>query len=389
LETLLLNEREFMSISLKSLATNLGIVLICGVPPSLFATPTVQNDINYDFCNTSAALEADPATDPIQTLRLWNAQDVQEQLRTLTNDANLLDTPWNSYPITYVAMTKARDFERCHGILATPNLKHQLIGDLLADMMSRWLALSMMSCGANTNQGDPTYGFCAAMDRTLSSNIDTLGSALEITSVYLSSHMAMALAAVVHDDLFWNGEFPPATHCPSFGQKTCPQQVILERIRWVEDYKVHYNRNNRFLAKNVVTIIKTLRQACYIRGEFFETSATLAQQLPLPVLELFFGNIRDKTFRAGLELAKTIDPSAHPMLAKGADGLYHRQFTNIKFFNKMPRPLAAAEDFARTQLRGPLLLTSIFSGLGSRTWRDLAANPPSKKGLCNQGGEIP
>ncbi len=374
---------------LKLLIMTSSIFLVCGLSTSLFAVTADQDKINYDFCKAPPTLPSDPKSDGIETLSLWNAQDVQEHLLTLTKDAILIDTPWNSYPITYVAMTKARDFERCQGTLATPNLKHQLIGDLLADIMSRWLALSMQSCAAATRQGDPNYGFCGAMERILTNNLDTLGSALEITSVYLSSHMAMALAAVIHDDLFWNQEFPPATHCRSLDRSPCPQETIDQRIRWVEDYKIHYNRNNRFLAKNVGTIIKTLRQACYIRGGFFDTSATLANQLPLPVMELFFGNIRDKTFRAGLELARTLDPSAHPMLAKDADGLYHRQFSHIKFFEKMPPPLAAAEDFARSQLRGPLFLTSIFSGLGSRSWTDLASNPPSTKRLCTIGGEVP
>lgn len=341
--------------------------------------------IDYDFCSLSRpaqrpAPQTGDGTSDATSLSLWNAATVQTQLRRLILDPNLIDTPWNSYPVAYVAMTAARDFERCNNrSLATKNRSHQIIGDLLADLMSRWLALSSQQCAASPSLGDRRSGFCAAFERIRNQATDTFGASLEITTVYLSSHMAMSLAAVVRDDLFWNQEFPADTHC--LPGKACPRTTIENRIKWVKSYKTHYDRNNRFLAGNISTIVTTLRQACYLRGGVLDATSMLANNLP--GLELLFGNIRDKTFQAAIELARTLPPESHPMLEKQANGLFTRQFKNVRFFESMPPSLASAETNARALLRGPLFLTSALPGLGSRSWSDLAANPPSANARCN------
>jgi|GEM_PF-3534543 len=317
--------------------------------------------INYDFCTLSpnVAREADP-----RLLPLWNAATVQEETAKLATSDKLLGTPLAAYPTSYVAMTKVRDRERCGGDLAIADRQSRLIGDLLADLMSRWLVLSVEECqGLSVD----ALGICGSASRTLSNGLGTLESALDMTAVYLSSHMATALLAVVFDDQFWAQEFPPSTHCKSH---PCPSGVMKSRVDFLRRYKPHYDLNNKFLAANISTVARSLQQACLIKGPAFTIGAHVAERLPL---EPLFKTVRDETFAAVLASIAAVNPDLHPMLQKYGD-TYTSQFASFALWQHPPQAFIFAERKARTLLSNALI-TSGLGLLGSRSPEDLAANP--------------
>lgn len=355
----------------------------------LGATTPGESLIDYDFCRISAEMPGSAAPSPgasdgvLTQPQLWNAAQVQEQVFRLTQSPWLRDTPLNAYPISYVAMTHARDEARCGGILATTDREDALIGDLLADIMSRQLVNAMAHCSETSPLAyDSQVGFCAAMDRIRAQKQNTLSSALEITGVYLSSHMALSLATVVRDDTFWHQEFPEDTHCPAY--QNCPQTVINRRIVWMKRYKNHYDRNNQFLAENLQTVITSLTQACYMKQiPVFSASARLLRGNPL--LTQVFGSIRDRTFHGGLTLGQYAPPEQNPLLTRTEGGLWMRQFERFATYRTFPLPLAKVEGHARTTLGAPLVLTQLLAPAGgSLGWDQLAADPPSLRPECGR-----
>ena len=316
----------------------------------------------FDFCTLRGL-----ATHAADASVLWDAETVQTQTRQAAVSARVSDTPLAAYPISYVRMTEERDRERCGGMLAIPDRASRLIGDLLADYMSRWLVKSTQDCELEQSGGVQT-GICGAMRRSITKRLPSLASAMDMTSVYLSSHMASALVAVLYDDEFWNQEFPRATHCV---RRPCGEEVMAARVSFVRAYKPYYDLNNRFLAKNLHTVMGTLTAACHIRGTLASASAHVLERFPL---ELLFGRIRDTTFSAAIAALPLVDPKTHPMLAF-VEGRYTGQFEVMREW-RLPQPLAEAEATARDVLTNSLVRSGLGL-LGGRSWEDLRGTPPS------------
>ena len=326
---------------------------------TLFVSPMTwaQAVTNYDFCSLPSGIATDADA---RFLPIWNAATVQYETNRLATSDRLRLTPLAAYPTSYVAMTAARDRERCQGALKIAERPSRLIGDHLADLMSRWLVLSVEECSADRSGA---LGICGAVSRTVQSRLGTLESALDMTAVYLSSHMATALLAVAYDDQFWEQEFPKSTHC---AQHPCSSVVWQSRAAFLRRYKPYYDLNNRFLATNLTTVAASLQKACLIRGPAFAIGAKILERLPL---ENLFKSIRDETFDAALSALVAINPDAHPML--GADGGKHiAQFDEFKIWENPPQALVRAEGKARALLANSLLRGGLGL-LGSRSWTEL------------------
>ena len=325
---------------------------ICWAYSGIAATVT-----NYDFCSLPmSSSNADP-----RLLPMWNAATVHQETARLATSDQLRGTPLAAYPTSYVAMTEVRDQERCGGSLAIPDRQSRLIGDLLADLMSRWLVLTVEECEGNV---DDATGLCGSVSRTTNKRLGTLESALDMTAVYLSSHMATALLAVTFDDVFWSQEFPASTHC---SEHPCSPAVMRARVDFLKRYKKYYDLNNKFLSSNISTVAESLKRACLIKGPAFEVGARIAERLPF---EGLFKTIRDETFAAVLGGISAVSPDTHPML-KQVGSSYTTQFAEFKLWDKPPQSIIFAERKARALLSN-MLLTSGLSLLGSRSPQDLA-----------------
>ena len=331
-------------------------LIICFI---IFLTPAswAEAAYNYDFC--SLPKEASTDSDP-RLLPIWNAAIVQQEISRLATSDGLRSTPLAAYPTSYVDMTAARDRERCQGTLMITDRRSRLIGDHLADLMSRWLVLSVEECNsARTN----ALGICGSASRTVHDQLGTLESALDMTAVYLSSHMATAIVAVAYDDQFWEQEFSESTHC---AQHPCSASVWKSRIDFLKRYKPYYDLNNKFLATNLTTVAESLQKACLIRGPAFLLGAKLLERLPL---ENLFKSIRDETFAAALAALGAIDPDTHPMLRKDSRN-YVAQFDEFKIWETPPQSLLRAERTARAVLANSLLRGGLGL-LGSKSRAEL------------------
>lgn len=322
--------------------------------------------INYDFCSL---LKPRPLGQANTDLELWNANAVQQNTFAAATDQQIRDTPLASYPTSYVKMTAVRDIERCNGTLKIKDRETRLIGDLLADFMSRWLVLSIKQCNFdNSNSADT--GICGSMRRSYRDRLGTLESAMDMTSVYLSSHMGSALIAVIYNDAFWNQEYPRSTHCLS---RPCSSVVTKERIKFLRRYKPDYDLNNRFLAKNISTVMSSLKDSCLLRGNLATIGAQFLEHLPLQIL---FEQIRNATFEAALSAALTAEVDNHPMLSL-VNGKFQAQYNEFSEWDLAPKQITDAEQYARTLFANSIIQSGL-SRLGSMSWEELAEKQPSK-----------
>ena len=315
---------------------------------------------------------------------IWGPASVQHYIRELLNKPYVVDIPAASYGISYLIMTRERDLERCGGgMLASDNPQSELIGDLLADIMSRWLVLATDQCVQKEAVTDSGVGICRAVQRTISRKDDTLRSALEITSVYLSSHMASALAAVILADPLWNRSFPRDTHC--LPERPCSASAVAARVRHIRKYKSLYDKNNAFLARHIVTVIETLKDACYLRKGLVTAGAPIVNELPINAL--IFGQLRDQTFATAIELASTIRRHNHPMLTMSKDGTWQIEYAKVRDYVTTPAILLELEATARKTLSSDAL-GWVLKPLGGRDESDLRRIRPSVNPSCRYPSPI-
>lgn len=323
------------------------------------------------FCSIDSSIQAR------HTQAVWGANSVQFYIRELLHKPHVVDIPAAAYAISYLDMTAERDRERCGGTLKADDPKSELIGDLLADVMSRWLVLATDQCLKTPSEIDSGVGICGAVRRSVARKDDSLRSALELTSVYLSSHMASALAAVILADPMWNQSFPEDTHC--LPNKPCTASAIAARIRHIRKYKSLYDKNNTFLAGHVETVIRSLERSCYIRKGFITAAAPIANDLPINLV--IFGQLRDQTFATAIELASSIRRLNHPMLSLSNEGIWQIEYTKVRNFSVSPSSLLELEAFARKTLFSGTW-TWISKPLGGQDLSSLSRIRPSKNPAC-------
>jgi hypothetical protein len=189
--------------------------------------------------------------------------------------------------------------------------------------------------------------------------------------------MASALAAVILADSMWNKSFPQDTHC--LADQPCTATAMAARIKHIRKYKSLYDKNNAFLARHVETVIKTLASACYIRKGLVTAGASVVNGLPINTL--VFGQLRDQTFAAAIELASSIRRQNHPMLVRSEDGSWQIEYERVTNFRVTPTTLLELESSARKTLSSNALAW-ILKPLGGQTLSDLALIRPSINPAC-------
>ncbi len=173
---------------------------------------------------------------------LWNRNRVQDEVYAAASE--IKTDIFSAYMASYIPMTHERDEERCGGSLASNSPKHDLIGDHLADIMSKFHVKYTLKCIKNPSWNSNSSSFCADYRRVRQNNLNSLSAMLIASSTYLSSHMATSLSALLLDDKFWSS-YPGHTISDSASAE------IAERMREVRKYKKLYDKNNPFLAQSV------------------------------------------------------------------------------------------------------------------------------------------
>ena len=94
--------------------------------------------------------------------------------------------------------------------------------------------------------------------------------------MYISSHIALSLSAVILDDSFWNRTDLSMTHA-----KGDRFPAINDRLFYVKRYKPSYDAFNKFLAVNLNTVSQALSDECLVAGNFLVLAANAGQKIPL------------------------------------------------------------------------------------------------------------
>jgi hypothetical protein len=307
---------------------------------------------------------------------LWTADEVQDQLTNLNRQENLFCKPWSAYAVSYKAMTKQRDEARCtpKGALNTSHALNQDLMDGLADAMTRFFVEITKECLARTPSdalekslaADPGNSWCRLYDRSRGLPVSpetcektvpgkddsfcgakvnhSFGFAMGGTAVYLTSHIALALAALPHLNWVWVSE--PSLYATNQDELNRKYKMRVEYLTGRNEslnqkygknsFKKDYDGFNAFLVKNLETVSDSLQDQGLIRGKLLGRLSGLFDGGKMG--EQVFDVIRDKSYDLASELMLVNPfPGNHPMVTREANkGIQLSERLDLSFKWKDP-----------------------------------------------------
>jgi hypothetical protein len=333
-------------------------------PMTSSASPSFSDGNLYDFCQIKGSQVETTSVRP------WGAEMVQKAISDLIALPTIKNTAWSAYPVAYRKMTAERDKARCSGSLVNSDPRINLINHHLSDIMTRWLVLETGQCAAMPQSAMPGDGLCGVLKWAARDKLDALSEALASTAVYISSHIAISLSAVIMEDAFWDAFPGPNTHR---GARSL-DSVLEARLTWVKTYKPTFDLFNPFLADNLKTVADALKKAGLIKGNTLNLALYMAKILPCKAD--LFGSIRDKAFDTAVSYTKDPLLSRHPML-KAKDGGYVLDYGRFNFQAPLPKAVKNLEDFAITAVANPLSLKMYRDILGGVKPEELEGAAPN------------
>lgn len=243
---------------------------------------------------------------PADSKALWNEERVQSEIQNLIDTGRYKESGLSAYAETYKAMTAQRDIERCRptGALAPHTPWAGRVNDALADVMTKGYVMTQRACLGTFEAGKaqvPHIGIhmCEMSHRANKQKWTALELSMASTAVYLTSVMGIAISALPHTDALWKGT---------------PHQSRDDRIAALRvSFKPTFDAFNEFLSNNLHTVAQVLLREKRVDCHIFELAARAVGLTTAPAQ--IFKDIRDETFRLGLELAKTWPTGLHPMTA--------------------------------------------------------------------------
>ena len=344
------------------------LVSACRTPDEKTASRLNDAPSSWDFCQLRGL-----ATDP-QSRDLWSAETVQDQLQKLIDEPFMGRAPWSAYAIGYKKMTAERDVARCDGSLRSSDEFMNQINHLLSDVMTRGFVAVMRQCPKSSPE---LPGFCPLSAKIKAENYDSLSAAMANTGIYLSSQLALSLAAIAYSDDFWDSSPIVETHRMG---RSWPE-VRAARLAQIQKFKPTFDLFNSFLANQLTTVATALKAADMIKGDGLNLLAGLSRLIPFRALA--FGRIRDDAFAAAQRIVETQGPEEHPFIEIKA-GRSNLAYATFHEHRKAQPQLAAVESFALQAVAGKTSLYVYRNLLGGKTWDELMKNEPLKKEL----GEI-
>lgn len=250
----------------------------------------------------SQVIESDPFNSctvaPSTTEMVWNSKRIQEELSSvIENRLEMFDLS-STYAVLYKELVYWRDQERCYGYLQADNLIYARLNHLLSSTTSRLLIQSLETCAKKDLEFSPSFGICDLQQKISQRKYDTLSVAIESAAIYLSSHLAIALASLPYHDSLWDNLSDESVS--GFASKDI--DVLKKRIVYLKKFKPVYEKYTIFLRNNLLRGVKKLKSSCYINGDLTEKLTNLATVLP--IAEIALDTIRDKTFEAALKYAE-------------------------------------------------------------------------------------
>lgn len=346
-----------MKICYKLILMTTFLISCQAIDKSELSQEFAEQERRYGFCQSSSS-----------SSQVWNRAEIERQLYDLISNSKVKDSIKEAYPNGYITMTGERDKERCgEGRLVSNNEYSNFINHYLADIMTRYLHKITLDCSESHSLVQGDLGICSLQKKfDDSKKLDSVSAFLESTSVYISSHIALSLAAVALDDQFW-ASFPDTNvHASQDSTKT-----INARLKYIEEYKPVYDGFNEFLAENLSTVTAALSKECLVKGDFLNLAANIGQSVPFGAS--LFGNIRDKAFYEAIDLAKSFSsgPDAHPMITE-SNGTHYVDFERYDYGYSYPNSLRKLEEFSRDAMINPLSRAIYDNLLGGMTSEEIA-----------------
>lgn len=320
-----------------------------------------SQNIYTDFCKLSGVDTA------INQGSLWSAASVQFHISELIAQPTISKTPWLAYPVAYKKMTAARDQARCGGVLQSDDAFLARMNDLLSDIMSRFYMSTVDQCAASGANLGSEHGFCALMARMKKEKFDSLSAAMASTGVYISSHISLALSAILFADDFWAASPYPDT----YAREDDWARVLKARTERMRSYKPVYDKFNGFLADNIKIVASALSEAQLLNGDVLYFLSGISRYVPFKAL--LFGKIRDDAFAVALELAKEMNPADHPMMVVRG-GIARIHYGNYNFSFSYPERLARLEQEGIEFAANPANMFIYRNVLGGKTWEEVASS---------------
>ncbi len=278
--------------------------------------------------------------------------------------ADLAGRSWAAYPVSYKRMTRERDKARCGGRLQADDELLEQINSRLADVMSRWYVSETRRCLREEPVRDESGGFCPLIAKIGRERYDALSAAMASSAVYISSHLALSLAAVIYDDAVW--EVSPDPGVRADGRPWA--EIRDRRLAAMPRFKPVYDRFNGFLGDNLQTVAGALQEAGMLRGDTLNFVAGVSQMVPFKAAA--FGKIRDTAFAAALRTVRQQAPELHP-LVRVQEGGRTLVFSGAARGAVYTPELLQVEREAVYQVANPLSLHLYRSLLGGKSWDDL------------------
>ena len=317
----------------------------------------------WDFCQLKGI-----APDA-QSRDLWSAETVQDQLQRLLDEPFMGRAPWSAYTVAYKKMTAERDLARCNSRLKSSDEIMDQMNHLLADIMTRSFVTLMRQCPT----GSPDVpGFCPLVAKIKAENYDALSAAMASTGVYLSSHLALSVAAIAYSDDFWDASPFAETH--RMGRPW--SDVRAARLAQIKRFKPTFDRFNGFLANQLTTVATALKDADMVKGDGLNLVTGLSRLIPFRAS--LFGRIRDDAFAAAQRMIETHGPEDHPFIAIKA-GRSNLAYLSFQKGGEAQAQLVAVESFAQQAVAGSTSLFVYRNLLGGKTWEELMKDEPTKK----------
>ena len=136
---------------------------------------------------------------------IWSAKEVQQFILDEAN--NLKCTPNSAYIFAYKRMTKARDQARCGNDpdMTPNNFQNEIFNDALSDLMSRYFVNTWSVCNRHDSHSFPTGAdignmWCNLAKQSHDHNLNSIHVAMASTAIYLTTHMGIAVSALVQAD---------------------------------------------------------------------------------------------------------------------------------------------------------------------------------------------
>lgn len=252
-----------------------------------------------------------------QSESIWSANDVQQFIEDVGN--NLKCTPNAAYTFAYKRMTKERDKARCGGNLSPKSFTNEIFNDALSDLMSRYYVNTWAVCNDDNNNNLPTGAdlgnmWCNLANDSYQHNYNSIHVAMASTSIYLTTHMGLAVSALVQADNLWE-------EYSAYEVDTLEKRVDI----LMNEYEPLYDGFNVFLSEHLGTVEFALHDFGLTSGKIFHIASIIAEKANTPV-GLVFEKIRTKTFQLGLQLGIEIPRQNHPLIVPCKSNSNHKKY---------------------------------------------------------------